>query len=321
MYYFPVNLFLVSFQGCEYCIIRCGLEWQSAAVSFLAAHFGLPRSCFGNPEDAACCAWAGTPLTGVRGSFANGSRREFLPEHRNTFPQPGLLAPALHFSCFWAKEEAGQERCLCSCAERDDLRLATCISVLCLQWPIYTRTHLHSLQLVSCNIFSGRTVQGRKPGQPHTAVKPWALGLVLRANAPFLTTTAFQKFIWSGLNFELADPQWLHWAMEICLKLHVSKPFLNGGQSPKPILQDQLPDNQCSWSHGNHLLPLDQAKGNMAKLRPIQLSPFSFTGFAVSATSPNERFHQLFRSHLQSGCWLQWCLGMLSFSPAARSCR
>lgn len=73
MYYFPENLFLVSFQGCDYCIIRRCLERQRAAVSFLVAHFGLPQSRFGNLEDVACRAWAGTPVTGVRESFANGS--------------------------------------------------------------------------------------------------------------------------------------------------------------------------------------------------------------------------------------------------------
>lgn len=103
----------------------------------------------------------------------------------------------------------------------------------------------------------------RKPGQPHAALKRWALGLVLRSNAPFLITTAFRKFhpVWSQL--------WPH-CVPVTPQSHgnmlkatnVSKPFLDCGQSPKSILQDQVPDNQCLQSHGNHLLPLDQAKCN-----------------------------------------------------------
>lgn len=44
-----------------------------------------------------------------------------------------LLAPALRFSCFGAKEEAVQEQCLRSCAEGGDSCSATYSSVLCLQ--------------------------------------------------------------------------------------------------------------------------------------------------------------------------------------------
>lgn len=91
MYYFPVNLFLVFFHSCGYCIIHHGLEQQRAVVNLLAANFSHPRFlvCFSNPEDVAC--W--DPLRGVRGSFANGSRREFL--YLNMFSQVSLLIPAL----------------------------------------------------------------------------------------------------------------------------------------------------------------------------------------------------------------------------------
>lgn len=56
MYYFPVNLVLVFFQGCGYYIIHHGLEQQRALVNFLAADFSQPWFCLSNPEDVA--RWA-----------------------------------------------------------------------------------------------------------------------------------------------------------------------------------------------------------------------------------------------------------------------
>lgn len=56
-------------------------------------------------------------------------------------------------------------------------------------------------------------------------------------------------------------------------------------------------------------------KPSMIRIHITESVPF--TGLAVTATSPNECFHQLRRSQLQKGSWLQWHPWTLSFSPAA----
>lgn len=60
--------------------------------------------------------------------------------------------------------------------------------------------------------------------------------------------------VWSQL--------WVHWVPVTPLShgnmlkaTNVPKSFWDCGQCSKPILQDRLSDNQCSLSHGNHLLP------------------------------------------------------------------
>lgn len=108
MYYFPVKLFLVFFQGCAYCIIHHGLEQQRAVVNFLAADFSQPWFCFSNAEDVVLL----DPLTGVRGSFANGSRREFL--YPNIFT--GLsVDSSTSFQLLLSKGRALMRMMLCGC--------------------------------------------------------------------------------------------------------------------------------------------------------------------------------------------------------------
>lgn len=202
MYYFPVNLFLVFSQGCGYCIIHRGLERQRVVVNFLAADFGRLWFSFSTPEDVAC--W--DPLTGIRGSFANGSRREFL--HPNMFSQVSLLTPAVHVSCFWAKEEAWWERSLWGCRAR--FRAVTAV--------MHSHTHTPALPAVWVLQHSLWEDPARATACPATHSSK---ALVPCSDTPFPITTAFQKFFWSGLNLELTRSQWLHWAMEICLKLQM----------------------------------------------------------------------------------------------------
>lgn len=85
---------------------------------------------------------------------------------------------------------------------------------------------------------------------------------------------------------------------------NVSKPFFR--QSPKPALQDQLPDNQCSRSHGNHLLPLNQAKCNTPNPHPCNCSHLYVSQFQLQAQMNTFINFSVHSSEMGVGCTDVW---------------
>lgn len=204
MYYFPINVFLVSFQGFESCITRHGPEQQSAAVSFLAAHVGLPWSCFSNPEDEPCHAWAGTPRWESEGVLPIQAGGSFC--HRTEI--------CFHSSVYWL------QHCISAAFEqRKKPNESNGFAVAQSWWPMLGRLLLHAVFAVTylhthTLALAATRVLRHFLGEDHARAKAWPA-----AHIPALSTPAFHKFIWAGSNVELTESQWLH--MEICWKLQM----------------------------------------------------------------------------------------------------
>lgn len=135
-----------------------------------SAHFSLLQSRFGNLEDAVPHAWAGTPLTAV-GLLPMEAGGSFCHSTEICFHSPVDWLQHCISAAFEQRKKPNENEDLAVAQSGMTHARPLGVSVLCLQCPIYPCTHLRPLQLVSCSILSGRTVQGLKPGQLHTATK------------------------------------------------------------------------------------------------------------------------------------------------------